>query len=236
MHTTLPGRCGRGHDEAHVTVHCGARWGGSEPDLSSGVPDTRVARRGRGVRTRGRRPGPMRPVDLRAGSRVEQLEQELVRGPVGVLARPPGTRARQHLPGRPLDEPARRVLRATRERSPRGGSAWRIIAPTPTLADSCSTRFSATRLRTVGFSSVWLRARVQLSVFSACRSTQIADASRVRRRPVRGRPWSIQASPFHRAPRRLHVTREGDPAPTCDRSRGRSVGRIHGAADAQPYG
>ena len=38
--------------------------------------------------------------------------------------------------------------------------------------------YSATRLRTVGFSSIWLLACVQLSVFNACRSTQIATIAR----------------------------------------------------------
>jgi anti-anti-sigma regulatory factor len=39
MHTTLPGRSGRGHDETHVTVHTGPRLITSEPDLSPSAPD-----------------------------------------------------------------------------------------------------------------------------------------------------------------------------------------------------
>jgi anti-anti-sigma factor len=39
MHTTLPGRSGRGHDETHVTVHTGPRLSTSEPYLSPSASD-----------------------------------------------------------------------------------------------------------------------------------------------------------------------------------------------------
>jgi anti-anti-sigma factor len=39
MHTTLPGRSDRGHDEAYVTVHTGPRLSTSEPDVSPSTPD-----------------------------------------------------------------------------------------------------------------------------------------------------------------------------------------------------
>ena len=100
-----------------------------------------------------------------------------MRGPVSVLPRPLGRagaraplwpRARQNC-GRRRD--------GARERLSARGSASRISASTSTLAYSCSTMYSATRLRTVGFSSIWLLAS------SSCRCSTPVGRPRSRESP-----------------------------------------------------